>query len=169
MNAKIVRRIDYWDSRSWPNLYGLSRNGDTNSHADAVGETAATSLQSVANALITAFSTADATSAATLFSYDAVYEDLVLRTQVVGSAASQRYFSRALTSIPLGAGVSRRQVVGSNQGGGIEWIGLNAVKAGVSAILLNRSGLKTRMSTMYDGTLLGTGIASLVAVAIDPS
>lgn len=167
-SGQIVRWIDYWDSRAWPNLYDLSRNGDTNSHADAVGETAAATLQSVASALITAFSNADATSAAAMFSYDAVYEDLVLRTQVVGNAAIQRYFSRSLASIPLGVGVSRRHVVGSNQGGGIEWIGVNAVKAGVSAILLNSSGLITRMSTMYDGTLLGSGITPLVALAIDP-
>lgn len=167
-NGKIIRWVDYWNSRDWANRYGLTKNGDTSSHADLVGEHAYSGLQSVAGALISAFDSANATAAAALFSYDAIYEDLTLRTQVAGYAAIQRYFARSLATLPYGAGVSLRHVVGTSQGGGVEWMGANAVKAGLSAILLNSSGLITRMTTTYDGALLGSGISPLVALAIDP-
>lgn len=169
-NGQIVRWVDHWDSRSWANLFGLTKSGNTASHASVVGEHASTTLQSVAGALIKALGNQDAASAAALFSYDGVYEDMVLRTQVSGNAAIQRYFARSLSALPLGAGVSLLHVAGNDLGGGVEWIGGNttAVKAGVSAIVLDSSGLITRMTSAYDGALIGSGISTLAALSIDP-
>ncbi|WP_207004486.1 hypothetical protein [Trinickia mobilis] len=112
----------------------------------------------------------DATSAAAMFSYDGVYEDLTLRTQVSGRAAIQRYFARSLSALPLGSGVLLQHVVGSDLGGGIEWAGgiATAVKLGVSAIVLDSSGLITRMTNVYDGALIGSGIGTLAAMSVDP-
>jgi hypothetical protein len=169
-DGKIVRWLDFWDSRSWPNLYGLQKSGITTTHASAVGENAATSLKTVAAKLVAAFSQLDAATAASLFSYDAVFEDIVLRTEVIGRSAIQRYLARALPTLPYGTGVTLAHVAGSASGGSVEWLGgsATALKLGLTGLVLDGSGLISRMTTVYDGALVGSGIGALAAMSIDP-
>jgi ketosteroid isomerase-like protein len=170
-DGKIVRWVDYWDARGWPNQFGLSKSPVADFHTAELGERASAQLRNVATSLMDAWSRGSADSAAALFSFDAVYEDLALRTSVAGRAAIGRYLGRSLGQLPFGTGAALRHVVGSAQGGGFEWIGSAStpLHAGVTALVLDGDGLITRASTTYDGTmLLPSQVAALVPLALDP-
>jgi hypothetical protein len=114
----------------------------------------------------------DAEGAAALFSSDAVYEDMTLRTQVLGRLAIERYFDRALTRLPAGAGSSLLHVVGGDMGGGYEWQAAAAYRAsvrrGISAITLDQDGKITRLTTVWDGAMIpDADIQSLIPLSLD--
>jgi hypothetical protein len=160
--GKVVRWVDYWDSRSFnADLYTKMRTPEEKFPTDfkekAVGATASPKIVSIASELQSAFTTADAESAARLFSYDAIYEDMTLRTQLLGRAEIERYLSRVLLKAPFGGGSRLRHVVGSDLGGGFEWIGSPAtpVKSGITALELDPQGKISRLTSVYDGRQLG--------------
>lgn len=170
-DGKIVRWVDYWDSRGWANSYKITKSALSNFREAAAGENASTGQKNVAHALSKALSSLNAASAASLFSNDAVYEDLTLRTQVLGREAIQRYLGRVLSAAPFGTGMVVRHVVGSDQGGGYEWVAgtSTSVKCGVSALVLDNKGAIVRMSTLYDGANLGAaGVKALTALGVEP-
>jgi ketosteroid isomerase-like protein len=170
-NGKIVRWVDYWDARAWPNLYKIEKSPPLQNFKEkAVGESAKSSMKAVVNALSKALSTGDSATATTLFSNDAIYEDLTLRTQVIGKDSIGRYLGRALKLIPFGTAMQIRHVVGSDQGGGYEWVGgtSTAVKFGVTALVLDSKGAITKMSTVYDGeNVETTGIKALAMLGVE--
>ena len=115
-----------------------------------------------------AFTEDDAKAAASLVSYDATYEDMTLRTKVRGRAEIERYLARALAKAPFGSGSKLRHVVGSDLGGGFEWLASSGV-AGVTAIRLGGDGKITAITTVYDGRLLNEAdLKSLSALSLDP-
>ena len=169
--GKIMRWVDYWDSRGWANAFGVQKQAMPSWHDDARSENASLGMRDVCNRYTSALSVADAASAAALFSYDAVYEDAACRVQILGRSAIQRYFQRALTALPNGAGASLRHALGSDAGGGFEWIGApgSGVAAGITALTLDASGAITRATSLYDaGGFAAVSLQALAALALEP-
>ena len=170
-DGKIVRWVDYWDSRGWPNAFGIQKQALPSWHTAALRENATPRLRGVVDSLVAAMSAGDSKSAAALFSYDAIYEDMACRVQVVSRSAIERYLARAVSALPNGATSSLRHAVGADAGGGFEWIGAQGspVTAGITALVLDAEGAITRATTMYDGGLFGAGrLQSLAALALEP-
>jgi SnoaL-like domain len=172
-NGKIVRWVDYWDSRSLDaavdaQLRQPSDKFATDLKEAAVGENASAKLRAVAADMQRAFAAGDAKTAANLVSYDAVYHDMTLRTQIVGRAAIERYLTRVLAKAPFGANSKLRHVVGNDLGGGFEWIGSKGL-AGVTALSLDTEGKVINLTTVYDGRLLGDAdLKSLAQLSLVP-
>jgi hypothetical protein len=172
-DGKIVRWLDFWDARGFPNTFGLPFKTlavPAQYYAARVGENADPRLQQVAHALVTAMSTGNVGAAAALFASDAIYEDMVLRNQIQGRLAISRYLTRSLALLPHGMGCTYSHSVGSSQGGAVEWFGAGTtlVRAGVTALLLDQSGLITRATSIYDGNLLTSAqVAHLISLGVD--
>ena len=167
-DKKILRQVDYSDGRHFgtdainklaPAIPGQRRIPPGSLPADlgekAIGETAGPVMRTVSAALSTAFSGADFIGAGELFAPDATLEDLTLHTQIVGPRAITGYLQSSLALLPYGVETRLRHVVGSNRGGGYEWIAdSGAVRNGIVALELGEDKLINRMTTVWDGSLL---------------
>jgi hypothetical protein len=117
-----------------------------------VGKQTPAALRDVVSALSHAFTTADPTAAADLFTTDATFDDLTLHLTLTGRPAIQGFLQRSLAHLPYGAGASVRHTVGNAQGGGYEWIRPDGpVQQGVIALELNQSRI-TKLTTVWDGS-----------------
>ena len=161
VDGKIVRWVDYWDSCGFDSkLYDRLRTPlekfPPDLHEKEAASKASVKIQRAARRLQDAFSAGDAAAAIDIFAYDAVYEDMALRTQVLGRAAIGRYLKRILTEAPYGSGSGLRHVVGGDYGGGFEWAAAphSALKFGVTALELDARGSITRLTVVYDGRAL---------------
>lgn len=149
---QIVRWIDYWDGRS---ALGSAPIGPTypTDFNDTV-ENASPAIKNVANALQAAFAAGDAATATALFTPDAVFEDMALHTRVEGQLQIGRYLTRSLNLLPYGVGASVAHVVGSDQGGGYEWLASQPVSAplkrGNTALELDATGKISRFTVIFD-------------------
>lgn len=167
-HGKIIRWMDYWDGRSAGIKNKITANYPTDFH-DNVGN-AGGRIHDVAAALDTALSAGDATAAAKLFSADATYDDMALHTQILGRAAIERYLARGLLALPYGKGAQLAHVVGSNQGGAYEWRPDQSfpIHRGITALALNKQGLITRLTTVYDSSVLPDAVYhSLILLAAE--
>jgi len=160
-DGKIVRWVDYWDSRNFDDtLYKKMRTPEdkfpTDFKESSISETVSSKIRLVAGQLQKAFANGDAKTAASMFSYDAVYEDMALRTQLLGRAEIEHYLSLVLSKAPFGKDSKLRHIVGNDLGGGFEWIGspITGVKFGITALELDSNGKITRLTTVYDGRQL---------------
>ncbi|WIX80438.1 hypothetical protein QRX50_06575 [Amycolatopsis carbonis] len=73
-----------------------------------------------------------------LFAEDAVFEDLALRSRIVGRQAIDACVARASDRLPYGRGATIRHTVGSHLGGGYEWTNASArADHGIIAIELD--------------------------------
>jgi hypothetical protein len=170
-DGKVVRWVDYWDSRGWPNTFNLQKQTLQNWHQSALQERASPQVREVTARLTAALSAADARAAASLFSYDAVYEDVPSRVQIIGRTMIESYFGRALTQLPNGFGSGLRHIFGSHAGGGFEWIAASnsGIPGGVTVLTLDSSGAITRATTMYDGGRFSqASLQAMSALAIEP-
>ncbi len=173
-DGTVVRWVDYWDSRSFDaDLYGKMRTPEetfpTDFKESSIDPRASQKIRSVATDLQRAFAAADAEAASSLFSYDAVYEDMTLRAQLLGQSEIRQYLSRVLPEAPFGEGAKLRHVVGSDSGGGFEWIGSPrmGVKSGITALELDAQGRITRLTSVYDGReLLDAELQTLVLLSL---
>ncbi|KAI0442739.1 hypothetical protein F4803DRAFT_575165 [Xylaria telfairii] len=152
-DGKVLRQVDHWDGRR--NVLSGQRVPDDQYPKDFAYELSLNNtnnlLGSVVQKLQTALSEGNTASAVDLLSYDAVLEDHSLRTRIEGRLAIRRYFDRALSSVPYGAGSSLRHVVGSAQGGGYEWVDNSTIRrTGITAVELNCDGLITQLTTVWD-------------------
>lgn len=158
--GKIVRWVDYWDSSGFEraSFDAISAPDDVfpTDFKDTAAESADAGFADVARDLHAAFSEGDAVRAEALFTYDAVYEDMALRTQLIGRSAIGRYLGRALEQLPFGPGATPRRVIGGGAGGGLEWAGSAAsgVRRGITALELDARGRISRVTVCYDGQLL---------------
>lgn len=174
-DGMIVRWVDYWDGRTFdPELYEEMRTPDeafpTDFKERALAGSASPVLRSIATGLQAAFAAGDARSAAAFFNYDAVYEDMTLRAQVLGRAQIEQYLARILPKAPFGEGARLRHVVGNELGGGFEWIGssMTAVKSGITVLELDANGKISRLTSVYDGReLLDIELEELVLLSVD--
>jgi hypothetical protein len=121
-----------------------------------IGVTASPKIISTATKLQNAFAAGDSEAASGLFSYDAVYEDMTLRAQLLGRAEIERYLNRLLPKAPFGKGSELRHVVGNVLGGGFEWIGspMTGVQFGITVLELDSEGKISRLTSVYDGRQL---------------
>ena len=176
-DGKIVRWADYWDGRHFGTELAakLRRPSDkfpTDFKEATVPGAGSTKLRAAASKLHAAFARNDAKAAAALFSSDAVYEDLTLRTQILGRLAIERYLGRALDKLPAGQGSSLVHVVGGDMGGGFEWRSppsyRTTVRHGVTAIELDSEGRISRLTTVWDGAMLPQAeVKALAILSID--
>jgi hypothetical protein len=123
----------------------------------------------VAQKLSAALSSADAKAAAALFTYDAAFLDRALRVRVLGRLAIAKYLNRVLATIPYGKGAKLVHVVGSDQGGGYEWINEgSSVKRGIVSIDLDSVGQIERLDTTWDnGVMSDADLQALVLLSIE--
>ncbi|NPT55077.1 nuclear transport factor 2 family protein [Paraburkholderia elongata] len=170
-DGKVVRWVDYWDSRGWPNTFNLQKQTLQDWHQNALRERASPQIREVTARLTAALSAGDAKTAASLFSYDAVYEDVPSRVQIISRTIIESYFGRALTRLPNGFGSGLRHTLGSNAGGGFEWIGAinSGIPGGITVLTLDSFGAITRATTMYDGGRFSeASLQAMAALAIEP-
>jgi len=170
-DGKIVREVDYWDGRH----FGAAATGKlrtpkdqfpTNFGEGTVGEQSPPVLRQITSALATAFAAGDAAGAAELFTVDAAFEDLTLHTTVVGQPAIRAFLSQSLDLLPYGPGTSIRHVVGGVQGGGYEWTRKGAtVDHGIVAVELDRQARVSRLTTVWDGSLVDDATITAMLVA----
>lgn len=175
-NGKVVRWMDYWDGRpygipalqkartpadKWPNEFGAAE----------VGEHASAKLRTTSETLNTMLAAGDGSGAAKLFSFDAVYIDMSTHAYLAGQAAIGRYLERAVGKLPYGRNAKLQHVVGSDTGGGYEWVtGTGApVRYGATALVLDPDGKILKLMTVWDSSqLTNTQMHDLAALAIDP-
>lgn len=157
-DGKIVRWVDYWDSIDFDNdLYDTLRTpGDAfpvDFKEGSIGVNAAPALVDLATALQQAFGASDAPAVSALLSYDAVYEDMALRSQLLGRSAIERYLAATLDTAPQGKDSTLRHIVGGPAGGGFEWIAApgSTVAGGITALEVDHTGRVSRLTTVYDG------------------
>ncbi|HEY5210761.1 MAG TPA: hypothetical protein VIJ42_15090 [Stellaceae bacterium] len=152
--GKIIRWMDYWDGRSAQVKNSIKPTYPTDFHDDVGNATGR--IHDVAVRLDAAFSAGDAKMAAAMFSNDAVFDDMALHAQILGRRAIERYLARALVALPYGKGATLAHTVGSDQGGGYEWRPDDSfpLKRGNTALALDSDGRITRLTTVYDSSLL---------------
>jgi hypothetical protein len=126
-------------------------------------------IKKVTSQLNDALSAGNSIAAASLFAFDAVFEDRTTRTRIEGRNSIQEYFSRALASVPYGNGTIVRHVVGSLTGGAYEWIGAPTAPTqnGISGFKLNSNGSITILSTVWDSSQVSNStMEMLVQLAV---
>jgi ketosteroid isomerase-like protein len=171
-DGKIVRLVDYWDGRGFGTELAASLRVPADAYPLDLGLSMVTSrpgpIATAARELTAAFVAADADRVGELFSYDAVFEDMALRTQLRGRAAIVRYLRRALPDLPY-ARATVRHVAGVGHGGGYEWrADGQPVGVGAAALELSPDGKITKFTAVWDGSLLDDpAITALAADAID--
>ena len=160
-DRKVARQIDYWDGRHFgiagtASLRVSSAEFPTDFRESTVGEHAAPTMRRVARDLALALRKRDGDGAAALFAQGAVFEDIPAHLEIVGPRSIGAYLGAAASLLPYtGEGTAVRHVVGSAVGGGYEWTAIGgAVPRGVTALELDRWGKITRMTAMWDGSLV---------------
>jgi len=172
-DGKVIRWVDYWDGRHFGTALAAQLRTPADSfptdfkEATAKGDASA-KITEVANKFQAAINDNDAKSVAELFSYDAMYEDMTLRTQLHGSIAIERYLKRALVEVPYGVGSTLSHVVGGDMGGGYEWRSslayIKTVKRGVTALELDEEGKISHLITVWDGAMISDEEAKALVV-----
>jgi hypothetical protein len=171
-DGKIVRWVDYWDSRHFgvdlaapmrmpperfPSSFG----------EHAIGEHASPVLKDVVQGLTEALSVGDVAGAVRNFAPDVIWEDMALRTQLIGRIAVTRYLNSAVSALPYGVHSTVRHVTGDKLGGGYEWIGSGATR-GIVALELDGSRRISRLTSVWDGFLLSPDdLRSLALASLD--
>lgn len=155
--GQIVRWIDYSDGRS-SNSPGKSRpinlaTYPTDFHDNVLNASAL--IQQVSQALQDRFTLGDDAGAVTLFTPDAVFEDMALHVRLDGAVQISHYLSRALKSLPYGPGATLAHVQGSDEGGGYEWkatVSASPLQRGITALELDESSKISRFTTVWDSS-----------------
>jgi len=172
---KITRQVDYWDGRHFgiankAALAPFSSGPVTDFGESTVGETAAPAMKNVVSKLAQALRSGDGASVAELFAPAAVFEDISAHLHIVGPRSIGSYLSRAAAALPYaGGGTAVRHVVGSSVGGGYEWTASDsAVSRGIVALELDRWHKITRLTALWDGSLVDDAtLISLGSAAIE--
>ena len=177
-DGKVVRWVDYHDGRSFGAALAAKMRTPADKfptdfkEASVPKGNASPRLVSVASKLQVACASGNAKAAAALFSSDAVYEDMTLRTQILGKLAIERYLGRALSKLPAGAGSAMLHTVGGDLAGGYEWQAAPAfrktVRRGITALTLDRDGKVSRLTTVWDGAMISDPeIKALATLALE--
>jgi hypothetical protein len=152
---KIIRWVDYWDGRS-----SLKQNAITSSYPADFRDSEQNADPAVVQAtqsLQAAFAAGDAAAAVAQMSVDVIHEDMATHTRLRGQFQAQRYYTRALGQLPYGPGAALVHAEGSRQGGGYEWSaapGAAPMRRGHTSVELDEAGKISRLTTIYDSSLL---------------
>lgn len=171
-SRRVTRWVDYWDRRS--SLFPSAGPGDAYpaDFHDSV-QNADPALVRAAQQLQAAFAAGDAAAAVALMAVDVVFEDMATHTRLRGQSQVQRYYTRALRQLPYGPGAAMLHAEGSRHGGGYEWSVSPAVvgtpgRRGHTAVELSAAGQISRLTTVYDSSLLAyPAYQSLVGLAAE--
>lgn len=174
-HGKIVRWVDYWDGRyvGLDVLAGLRTTPVSQFPTDwkesIAGQTADGRVRTVAARLDRALGRGDADDLTRLFAPDATFEDVTAHVTLAGPLTIGRYLHRATGLLPYtGPGTRVSHVVGSRQGGAYEWTAGGDVPRGVTVLELDRQGRISRLTAVWDGSLVGTDrLAALSRLAIE--
>ena len=168
-HRKIIRWIDYWDGRS--SLTQNTIGGTYPTDFRDSEQSASPVVARVTAALQAAFAAGDAAAAVALMSFDVVHEDMAAHARVRGQQQVQRYYTRALGQLPYGKGASLVHAEGSAQGGGYEWKAApsaSPMRRGHTCVELDASGKISRLTTVYDSSLLSyAAYQSLVGLSAE--
>ncbi len=173
VDGKITRWADYWDSAAYDGKrFEKIKRTPVEPPLALRSKPAATSarIRDVASKFVEMLSGGDTEGAATLFSYDGVFEDRSLNMKIAGLPAINRYLARVNHKSPFGRGVKLGHVVGGDAGGGFEWASSSSpVKTGAAALSINAEGQITRASIVYDSrNLSATSRNELAALTLEP-
>ena len=173
IHGKITRWADYWDSAAYDSKrFESMKRPPVDPPLALRSKPAVTSarIRDVTSKFVETLSGGDTEGAATLFSYDGIFEDRSLNTKIVGFPAINRYLARVNYKSPFGRGVKLGHVVGSDAGGGFEWVSSSSpVKTGAAALSINAEGQITRANIVYDSRdLSATSRNELAALTLEP-
>jgi hypothetical protein len=173
VHGKITRWADYWASAAYDGKrYEKMKRPPVDPPLALRSKPAATSarIRDVTSKFVEMLSGGDTEGAATLFSYDGVFEDRSLNMKIVGFPAINRYLARVNHKSPFGRGVKLGHVVGGDAGGGFEWASSSSpVKTGAAALSINAEGQITRANIVYDSRdLSATSRNELAALTLEP-
>ena len=173
VDGKITRWADYWDSAAYDGkrFQKMKRPpADPPLALRNMPPVASARIRDVVSNFVGMVSAGNTAGAATLFSYDGVFEDRSLNVRIAGLPAINRYLARVNHKSPFGRGVKLGHVVGGDAGGGFEWASASApVKTGAVALSINTEGKITRASIIYDSrSLPATSRSELTALALEP-
>ena len=170
--GRIVRWVDHWDGRHFglANLSGAQLPHDqfpTDWRESVAGEVASPIIRGVARRLNDALATGSADKAVALFAPDAVFEDEPAHLRLVGTAAIGGFLRRIGHGLPY-TGATVRHAVGSASGGGYEWSSTGPVSRGVTALELGPDRRITRLTAVWDGSLVDEAyLTAIQAAAIE--
>lgn len=96
------------------------------------------------------------------------FEDLTLHIQSIGQLAITAYLKCSLSQFPYGPGTLVRHIVGSDFGGGYEWISHSTPSHDVTGLELNSQGLISRLTAVWDGSLVSDAVVNtLLSLTIE--
>jgi ketosteroid isomerase-like protein len=159
-DGKFVRWVDYWDGRHFgvaatESLRVPAAKFPADFGESKVGQLVPATLGQTVAELSGSLARGDGQAATAVFAEDGVLEDLTLHIEVVGRQSVAGYLGRALAQLPYGQGAGVRHIVGGDGGGAYEWVNsAGPVPRGVSAVELNAAGQVTRLSSIWDGSLV---------------
>ncbi|MEA3207502.1 MAG: hypothetical protein QOE70_559 [Chthoniobacter sp.] len=173
VDGKITRWADYWDSAAYDGkrFEKMKRPpADVSLALRSEPPVAGARIRDVVSKFVEMVSAGNTAGAATLLSYDAVFEDRSLNTRIAGCPAINRYLSRVNHKSPFGRGVKLGHVVGGDAGGGFEWASSSSsVKTGAASLAINAEGQITHASILYDSrNLAATSRNELAALTLEP-
>lgn len=170
-HGKATRWIDYWDSRP----FGVANRDalkvpayqfPTDFRESVVGERAPGRIRHAATRLNRALATGDTAAAVALFTPDASFVDLPSHLRIEGPHQITAFLTAAQGLLPYtGGGVTVRHVLGSNAGGGYEWVSTGAVPRGINAIELDDRGRIAAFTSVWDGGLVTDDLLLRLAAA----
>ena len=168
--GKIERWVDYWDARqfgvaAWQKEQDTPAEWPMNFRESTVGETASPLMRRVVADLANALRKKDIPAAMTLFSSDAVFEDVPAHLQITSQASIQKYFTKAASVLPyIGPGTGLRHVLGNNVGGGYEWTAAGSpVPRGITCLELDAWGKIQRFTAVWNGALADDAMLTTLA------
>ncbi|MFK0112856.1 nuclear transport factor 2 family protein [Streptomyces sp. NPDC091217] len=154
---KIARWVDYWDSSDFDDAAFESHLSpmavDPKEFPDKFGVPSVQADPTVRRACEALHRLiADGVGGQDILTYDAVWEDMALKTQLIGRNAILRMLDTERATLPFGPGARIRHVVGGRRGGGYEWISQPGATppVGVSAVELDDTGQISRVTVVYD-------------------
>ncbi|SFF81564.1 hypothetical protein SAMN05216251_13053 [Actinacidiphila alni] len=176
-NGKIERWVDYWDGRhfgisatdglrlpqnQWPSDFGER----------SVGERAHPAMKRTVSTMVRALRTRDADALTGILADDVTFEDLTAHVVVAGRRSVVSYMTgRGGNSGTSGPGavvpedLTVRHVVGGAVGGGYEWVSAGGpVPRGVVAVETDGKGAVTRLTSMWDGSLVSASVLTSLGV-----
>ncbi|MFI8004713.1 hypothetical protein [Streptomyces sp. NPDC086010] len=171
----IARQVDYWDGRH----FGVGELADLQLPADrfpsnfgesTVSGSSSPVMRRVVRDLVGALRVGDGATVAQMLSPDSVFEDIPAHIRIEGPRSISTYLSNTARLLPYaGSGTGIRHVLGSERGGGYEFMSTSGpVPRGIVGLELDRWQKISRFTAVWDGSLVDDAtLAVLAARAVE--